>query len=334
MLLSRRSTILAALLVSMPFLAANAAEQPDWIKGPLKKPMDQVVVGIASIGAGVNAYAATYMDTFKKYADELGVKAVMLDSRMDPQTQSNQIDGLVAQNVDALIIWPVNADTVIPAIKRANAASVPVLITNTPLPPSDDKYIAAYSGPNSYDQAKAAGELMVEALGGKGNVVMINGTPGYAAAEQRVAGFMDVIKKYPDIKVLASEPSNWSQEKSQSLMESYITRFGDQIDGVYAADGGSGTGALNAVNSAIGAGRLKADHIKFTDCNAFASTYDVIKKDPNYYGTTWQSPIEDAKLALKTAILVAQGKEVPKVVKLDTPKITRANIDQFERPTW
>ena len=55
---------------------------------------------------------------------------------------------------------------------------------------------------------------MVDGLGGKGNVVILTGLPGYSVTKYRVDGFMDVIKNHPDIKVLDTQPANWSQEKA------------------------------------------------------------------------------------------------------------------------
>ena len=171
--------------------------------------------------------------------------------------------------------------------------------------------------------------MMAEALGGKGNVVLINGVPGYTTAIRREKGFVDTIKKnYPDIKILAAEPGNWNREKAQSVMEDFLTKFGDKIDGVYAGDANMGVGALNAIRAAGKAGK-----IKITDATLFKDGYDAIKEGV-YTGSAVQSPLTDAKNAIEIAVQVAEGQKVPKTAYFDTPAITQANLNQFPPPTF
>ncbi len=310
----------------------QAKPLPAWLKPPLEKPLNHVRVGFASIGAGVNGYTATFVDTFDKYADELGVDAIVLDAQADPARQADQVLDLIAQQVDVLVVWPVNAKAVVPAVRQAANAGIPVIIANSQIDPSGDAYTKSFSGPNDYAQAQLAAEMMVKALGGKGNVVMINGTPGYTASELRVRGFLDVMKRQPGIRILDQQPANWSREKSQSLMENYITRFGDQIDAVYSADSNSGIGALAAAKAARAAGKL-SKQLVFTDPTFTAAAYDAVKAG-EYNGSVVQSPVEDARAALKTAVLLAEKRPVPRKNFLTTPVVTRDNIGSVERPIF
>jgi len=309
------------------------AQTPDWLQGELKKPLEEVTVGFASLGTGVNAYVATYVETFTNYAKELGVKAVILDAQADPAKQSDQISDLIAQNVDVMVVWPVNGKAVVPAVRRVHSAGIPVVITNSKIDASGESYTTTFSGPDDFTEANIAGKLMVEALGGKGNIVMISSTPGYSVSQLREAGFLAAIKDHPDIKILDSQPAYSAPDKAQAIMENYITRYGKQIDGVYSHDAGMGVGALAAVRAAVKEGKLDAGHVKFTDCTMFGSVYDAIKAG-DYYGSVYQSPAEDAKAALKAAILVAEGRDVPKTIILETPPVTAANIDSFDRPNF
>jgi len=230
-------------------------------------------------------------------------------------------------------VWPVNGKAVVPAVKQAHAAGIPIVITNSDIDESGRSYIATYTGPDHYSEALLAGALMAKGLNGKGNVVIIGGAPGYTVSQLREKGFRDAIAKFPDIKVLDSQPANWSREKAQSVMENYITRFGKQIDGVYSADSGMGVGALSAIQAAAKEGKVDAGHIIETDCTLFAVAYDAIKAG-EYYGSVLQAPEEDAKVAVQTAILIAEGQTVAKKIYFDTPVITKENIDKFKRPSF
>jgi ribose transport system substrate-binding protein len=329
-----RRTFLSSLTLLIGMAGgAYSADAPAWLPGKLSKPLSDITIGFANVNAGGNAYSATYTDTFIATAKELGVKAVVLDAQADAAKQADQIRDLIAQQVDVLVVWPVNGKAVVPAVKSASEANIPVVITNSKIDDSGKKYTKTFSGPNDYAEAQMAAELMIKALSGKGNVVIIGGTPGYTVSQLREQGFRDAIGKHPDIKVLDSQPVNWSREKSQALMEDYITRFGKTIDGVYAMDSGMGIGALSAIQAAEKEGKLERGHIKQTDATLFGVVYDAIKAN-EYYGSVLQSPEEDAKAALKAAILLVEGQTLPQEVYFDGVAVTKENVEQIKRPSF
>ena len=328
-----RRTVLSGLTAVLALTGGAYADQPSWLPANAPKPLSDITLGFANVNAGGNAYAATYTDTFINTAKELGVKSVVLDAQADPAKQADQIRDLIAQQVDVLIVWPANGKAVVPSVKQADAAGIPVVITNSDIDDTGRKYIKTFSGPNDYAEAEMAGKLMVKALAGKGNVVIIGGTPGYTVSQLRDQGFRDVVAKYPDIKIFDSQPVNWSREKSQALMEDYITRFGKKIDGVYSMDSGMGIGALSAIQAAEKEGKLEPGHIKQTDCTLFGVVWDAIKAQ-QYYGSVLQSPEEDAKAAIKAAILIVEGQKLPPKVYFDGVPVTKENVDQIKRPSF
>jgi ribose transport system substrate-binding protein len=324
--------ILAGMAVALGVATAAHAADPDWLKSP-KKPLSDVTVGFANLGPGVNAYAATYLKVFNDYAKELGIKTVVLDSQADAAKQASQINDLIAQQVDSMVVWPVNGKGIVPFVKKAYDAHIPVVITNSNIDSSGEQYIAAYTGPDDYHEAFLAGQMMVEALKGKGNIVMLNGIPGYTVTQLRIDGFKEAIKDHPDVKILDSQPAYFSQEKAQTLMENYITRFGKKIDGVFSVDSGVGAGALSAVQAAVADGKLDAKHVQMVDATIFGGIYDAIKSG-DYYGSVVQSPEDDAKVALKTAVMVAEGMEVPRKVFLPMPIVTGQTIGGIPHPSF
>lgn len=324
-------TVIAGIVCSASLCAHAAGTSTDWLPNPLPKPLNTITVGFSYVGSGLNGYVATYLEAFKKYSNELGIKTVILDAQVDPAKQADQINDLLAQHVDVAIVWPVNAVAIVPSLRKAKAASIPVVVTNSNAAPAGAPYYDTFSGPDSYAEAVEAAKLMVAGLNGKGNVVMIDGTPGYTPSQQREQGFLDVVAKYPGIKVLDKQPANWSAEKAQSVMENYIVRFGSKIDGVYSADAGMGMGALNAIRAAVSDHKIAAHHIIATDCSITGAGYDAIKAG-DYYGSVMQLPEDDARAAIRSAVLIAEGKKLPKTVYFDTPPVTKADIDKYSRP--
>jgi ribose transport system substrate-binding protein len=128
------------------------------------------------------------------------------------------------------------------------------------------------------------------------------------------------------VTVLETQPGDWNREKSQKVMEAFLVKY-DKIDGVYAGDDNMGVGALNAAKAA---GR---EGIIFVGATNFAVGYEAMEKG-EYWGSIYQSPVDDAKAALKTAIDVLDGEEVPFLNYFDTPKITQDNMSNFTKPVF
>jgi ribose transport system substrate-binding protein len=335
MTMHSKTKAIATVLVMVTALAGAGAGmaatpgQPDWLKGDLKKPLSEVRIGITVLNPSSNSYQAQYASTATEYAKELGIQASIVDPQGDPSKQFSQIQNFVAQKMDAIVVWPTSAVAEVPAIRQAYIAKIPVIVSNSQIEEDARKYTVAWTGPDDCAQAKKAAKLLSGSMGGKGNIVMILGTPGYATAMLRETCFLDEMKSSPGIKVLDKQPANWSREKAQSVMENFLTKYGHSINGVYAQDDGMGLGALNAIRAA---GYKKGD-IKLTTANMFGEGYDAIK-DGWHTGSVNQSPVEDAKLAIQTAVKVAEGQSVPPVQRIPTPTVDAQNVTTFTRPTW
>ncbi len=285
-------------------------------------------IGITQNNVGVDSYQTTYEKAFIEAADaNSDVEAVVLDAGGDVARQIAQIQDLIQQKVDAIIIWPTNGKAVVPAVRKAQQAGIPVIITNSNIAAEGMEFIAAFSGPDNITQGARSAELMCEALSNKGEVVQISGQPGYTTAIERQKGFEDrLAEACPDVKIIETQPGDWNREKSQRVMEAFLTKY-DNIDGVYAGDDNMGVGGLNAAKAAGRTG------IAFIGATNFAVGYEAMGRG-EYYGSIYQSPVDDAKAALQTAIDVLGGKEVPKLNYFDTPKITQKNMNEFTKPVF
>lgn len=286
-------------------------------------------IGITQNNVGVDSYQTTYEKAFIAAAEaNADVEAVVLDAGGDVARQIAQMQDLIQQEVDAIIIWPTNGEAVIPAVREAHKAGIPVIVTNSNIAAAGHEFVKSFSGPDNITQGARSAELMCEALEGKGRVLQISGQPGYTTAIERAKGFEDRLPEVcPDVELVETQPGDWNREKSQTVMEAFLVKY-DDIDGVYAGDDNMGVGAMNA---AIAAGRV--GDIAFVGATNFAVGYEAMARG-EYYGSIYQSPVDDAEAALKTALDVLGGKEVPFLNYFDTPKITKANMDQFTKPVF
>ena len=310
--------------------AVQAANAPDWLGGKLSKPLAETRIGITVLYPGSNAYQAKYAETAVSYAKELGIDATVMDPQGDPAVQFNQIEDMVSQNLDVIVLWPTSQNALIPAVRQAARAGIPVITSNSPIGEAGRRYIKAHTGPDDCAQAEQAAEMLGDSLNGKGNIVVVEGTPGYSVSILRKNCFLDKIEdSYPNVNILASQSADWNREKAQTVMETFLTKFGNDIDGVYAFDDGMGLGVI----SALQAKGKKPGDVKVVTCNLFGEGWDAIKTGWET-GSNKQSAEDDAILAIQTAVKIAHGIDVPVLAQIETPKIQANNVNQFERPSW
>ena len=291
-------------------------------------------IGITQNNVGVDSYQTTYEQAFIAAADaNPDIETVVLDAGGDVARQISQVEDLIQQQVDAIIIWPTNGEAVVPAVRQASQAGIPVIVTNSNIAEAGFDFITSFSGPDNVTQGSRAAEIMCDrfkALGieSEARVVEITGQPGYTTAIERSDGFQQRLPEVcPDVELVESQPGDWNREKSQQVMEAILVKY-DDIDGVYAGDDNMGVGALNAAKAAN-----RAADITFVGATNFSVGYDAMEAG-EYWGSIYQSPVDDAHAALQTAIDVLSGQEVPFLNYFDTPKITRDNMSEFERPVF
>lgn len=312
-------TALAATTALLAFVGAASA--------------DTMKIGITQNNVGVDSYQTTYEKAFIAAAKKNpNVETVVLDAGGDVARQIAQVEDLIQQDVDAIIIWPTNGEAVIPAVRKAHQAGIPVIVTNSNIAESGFDFVKSFSGPDNITQGARAAEIMCDkfkemGIENEAKVVEITGQPGYTTAIERAKGFDDRLPEVcPKVTLMDSQPGDWNREKSQQVMEAFLVKY-DDIDGVYAGDDNMGVGALNAAKAAGRKG------IIFVGATNFAVGYEAMAAG-DYWGSIYQSPVDDAEAALKTAIDVLEGKDVPFLNYFDTPKITQDNMDKFTKPVF
>ncbi len=175
------------------------------------------------------------------------VTLTVLDGRMDALTQSNQFDTAISEKYDAIIFVPVDINAGNDPVERAKAAGVPVIGSNTLI--SNTDLYNAYISSNDVEAGKILAKSVFDKMGGKGNVVIVEGMIGQSAQVQRLEGIEATLKDYPDIKVLEQKTANWSRAEALSLVENWLTAHPDQIQGIIGENDEMAIGALEAVKA-------------------------------------------------------------------------------------
>ena len=195
------------------------------------------------------------MKAAKKLADQDGVDIIFADGKSDPAVQASQVDNFLAQKVDGIILTPTVSDPLIPAVKKINRANVPLVIADRRIFPQGQKL--KWNALVAWDIVKSGelgGEQAVEALGGRGNLVVIEGTPGAGPTIDRGNAFYNVIKEHPDIKIVAKISGDFNRAKGQEVTENILQRFPKgQFGAIYFMNDEMAFGGLQAIRAS---GRL------------------------------------------------------------------------------
>lgn len=176
-----------------------------------------------------------------------GVDLIWVSADNSEAKQKADVEGLIARGVDVLILHAVNTATAGELVGKAAAAGIPVIaMDRLPIGAPVRLYVTA----DNRGVGRLQAQRLADALGGKGDVVLLEGETGNSVARDITRGNLDVLEKYPGIKiVLRRAHKNWSRELARSTMEDAYARSMN-IRGVLANNSGLAMGALEAVEKA------------------------------------------------------------------------------------
>ena len=248
-------------------------------------------------------------------------KVTIASADYDLNKQFTQIDNFISAGVDLILVNAADARAIAPAIKRAQAAGVVVVGVDVAAAGAD-----ATVQTNNVEAGQIACEYMVEKIGKKGDVVIENG-PQVSAVIDRVNGCQDVLKKYPDIKVLSfDQDGKGSRDGGMAAMQGYLTRF-PNIAGLFAIND------PQAIGSDLAAKQLNRTNIVIVSVDGAPDIVGALKGNTMVQASASQDPYEMGKLGVKTGMEIMNGKKPSDPMILMKPKlVTRDNVGQY--PGW
>jgi ribose transport system substrate-binding protein len=181
-------------------------------------------------------------------AKSLGAKTIhYIPTKPDSiPEQLSQIEDVVVKKPSAIVFIPVDYKAMVPGVEKINDAKIPVVnITDRA---AGGKFIG-YVGSDDYSLGLETGRYLLKALGGKGNIIILEGVKGSLTSTDRVRGFNDALKENPGAKLLASQPGNYQRLQALQVMENLMQSH-QQIDGILAANDAMAIGAIEALDGA------------------------------------------------------------------------------------
>jgi ribose transport system substrate-binding protein len=283
---------------------------------------------IALMWGGFDApFVAPHAKSFTETVTAAGAKVVNFDAKWDPAVQSTLIDDAIAMKVDLIAIAPVDPKAIIPALKKAFDAGVPVMVFNTRIEKEGDPYIVGYSGVGSYAQGLVAAELVYDSVNGVGKMAIVEGVSGFSGCVDYQLAVDDYFKeKNAKIEQLGKQPTGWAVAEATKVAEDFLTRFKD-LTVIFAHDDYLAGGTKVALEEA---GKKPGD-IKLIGIGGTGDALQMIK-DGWMYGTVLQSPITEAVFEAERCIeyLKTKQKLDPFYEYIDNPKITKENVGEFK----
>lgn len=175
------------------------------------------------------------------------VKLTIFDGRYDASVQQSQFETAAAQGYDALIFVPIDVEAGAAAVATAVAQDIIVVGSNTRV---NSDYLVSYIGSDDVVSGYMEAKAVIEKMGGKGNVVIIEGPIGQSAQIERREGNLKALAEHPDVKVLEMKTANWSRAEALALMENWLTAHPGQINGVIGQNDEMALGAVQAIKAA------------------------------------------------------------------------------------
>jgi ribose transport system substrate-binding protein len=224
---------------------------------------------------------------------------------------------------DAIVFTPVDIKAMVPAVQKINAAGVPLINVSDRLTAGD---VVAFIGSDDYSIALDTARTLLKAMGGKGNLVVLEGPETVPTAVARLRGFKDALKEAPEVKVVLSKNANYARPAAAELMKAMLkANPAQQIDGILAANDAMALGAIEAFKDA------KKKLPPIVGINASKEAVDLIKAGEMLASGDYNGLVEGC-LGAEIAIRTLHKQPVPKEVMAKTAVVDKANYQAYEIP--
>ena len=199
----------------------------------------------------------------EQVAKSVGAEVVVLDSGFDGQKHMQQLSSVLLAGCEgcAFVWFPDSpAFTKVSVERVAEAGAYMTTLWNRPpeIHPWDtasDAWVANLSF-NGVESGYLNGKALCEAIGGEGNIVVVEGAPDNAPKKQRTMGFEQALAECPGMKVLDTQNANWMATPAQEITRAWLARYGEDIDGIFVQSDGMLMGVIAALREAGMAGKI------------------------------------------------------------------------------
>jgi len=213
-----------------------------------KKPL---VIGFSQVGSE-SSWRTSFSESVKAEAARRGIALKFSDAQQKQENQIKAIRSFIAQGVDAIVVAPVVETGWKPVLIEAKRAGIPVVIVDRNMALDDDSLYLTRIASDFVEEGRKAARWLMEATGGKCNIVELQGTVGATAAIDRMAGFKEIIAPYEGAKIIRTQTGEFTRSKGKEVMEAFLKaeQGGKNICAVWAHNDEMAIGAALAIKEA------------------------------------------------------------------------------------
>lgn len=267
-------------------------------------------------------YAARLAETVQEViGGHPGSEVVLADANADPAKQLADMENLVVRAMDAIIVVPIDEKAILPAIRKANAARIPVVaITHIP----NAEVLSTIGANGDYANGRASGELLAAEMGGAGKVAVVGIPYSLWRIDERERGFTDALAG-TGIEVVIRQAA-LDQARVQDIVAGMLVANPD-LGGIWCTFSNQVVGAADALRAA---GRRD---VVLTGIDADRAILERIRRGW-VTGTAAQFPAEHGRLAAEAVLHHVRGEPVAETYEVPVSVVTPANVDQMDRRIW
>ena len=243
------------------------------------------------------------------------------ESEDDYASQMSMMEDMITRGVAAICVCGINLDALIPGIRKANEAGIPVVMFNT-ITELEGVEVYAYSGYNQYNGGKKIADWVNEKTAGNAKVAIIEGLPSDYTT-QRMGGFVDRVKEaYPGIEVVASQPGDWVREKGMNASLDMI-QANPGINVIYGLSDEMALGAVQAIK------QLGRDDIITVGLDGNPNAFESVAAG-ELTATLDVGPVAVGANAVQAAIDAINGVErTEKVIEAETTVVDISLVENY-----
>jgi simple sugar transport system substrate-binding protein len=225
-------------LPSTPQPGSNSGAKP-------QKTYEDLIVGFAQLGAESEWRIANTV-SIKETAEKLGVELRFLDAQQKQDNQIEAVRKLIIQRVDIIGISPIVETGWTEVFQEAKDAGIPIILVDRRAAVSEDLYVS-YLGSDFLEEGRKSARIMANLVNGKANIVELVGTIGSAPANDRYTGFREILKDYPEMKIIDSQSGDFTRARGKEVMAAFLQKYGNKITAVFAHNDDMAVGAIEAI---------------------------------------------------------------------------------------
>ena len=257
-------------------------------------------------------------------AEELGnVEILWLGPREegDRDGQITVVQNFVTQQVDGIVLAPLDAQGLINPVRDAKNEGIPVVIFDSAL--NDESLIVSYVATDNLVGGQLAAEEMARRLHEKGKVILLRYTTGSASTTQREEGFLAKMKEYPEIEVISSDQyAGTTPESSLDKAQQILDKYRNEVDGIFAVCEPNANGVLAALDNA----KLNRP-VVFIGFDPNTRMVEALAAD-KMQGIVLQDPVKMGYLAVKNMVAHLKGEKVEKHISTGEHIATPENMNE------